>query len=368
MKSDEAILAEARDLGFEPATARTLALLGHWAIALGHWARARELLEDAFLTAQGVGDEATAVTAAAEHALALADSGDDLELADLWARLAQASVRRAPGSGRLEISARTARARVLEARGRYEEAAALYQQTLDDAASSGQLTPLGEASQLLNLGASLDAAGHPARALASYERALELADAVLGPGSAYAADVHTNLGLTLTALGRYDEAMDHLRRAMAAYGRVGAKSKQIDARLNLGIALGAAGRLDEARAELEAVRASQVATLGPDHDDVGLTDGALGWVHGQAGRHPEAAAALARAREIHTRNLGPDHPEVLKVTEQYAAALAAAGRAAQACAVYRELLELAERAQDPDLAQSARDGLAPCPAAPRRAR
>ena len=357
----QALLDEARKLGFEPALAKTLARLGRWALDVAQWKLAHERLEEAFMLAHGVGDDLTATEAAADEAWALAESAADLDRAELWVRLAEAAARRSTDGPRTRHKIGSARARLLEARGEYGEAVKLYRELVREMERRSTRSPLNETNMLVNLGAALDAAGEPEQALESYERALRETEELLGPESIYGADIQSNLGLTLTALGRYDEAVDHLRRAIASYERAKVAPKVVDARLNLGIALGAAGRLDEALTELQAVRAIQIETLGPSHDDVGLTEGALGWLHGQAGRHGQAAEALARAREIHLLNLGPDHPEVLKVSEQYAAALHAAGRGAEACAVYRDLAPRAAKGADSSLAGAVQEALAACP-------
>ena len=169
-----------------------------------------------------------------------------------------------------------------------------------------------------NLGATLKAMGKCEDAVESYDKAIELRSGLAG--------AHYNLGITLRELGRLPEAEESYVRAVALSPRNAAIY------CNLGIALQEQGKLTEAEAsyrkaiELEPKRAefyynlgsslqkqgsleqaeasyNQALVLKPDYTEV-LNN--LGNTLQELGRLKEAKASLIRATE-----LKPDYAEAL---------------------------------------------------------
>lgn len=94
----------------------------------------------------------------------------------------------------------------------------------------------------------------------------------------------SSLGMALKGLGRFDAAENSIRRALALFEQCGADEWQIASALdNLGTTLSAAGRLQQAMAALEQARGILERHLGPDHLEVAWTWNHLGDVRYRLG-------------------------------------------------------------------------------------
>ncbi|MCB9704907.1 MAG: serine/threonine protein kinase [Myxococcales bacterium] len=102
--------------------------------------------------------------------------------------------------------------------GDYEGALASYDEALR-ALQAAEAGP-GEVGRLLyNLGVAYHLRGRFAEAAESYARSLELQTPVLGPDHPEIAYPLTGLGSSLVELGRFDDALPHLERALAIRSR-----------------------------------------------------------------------------------------------------------------------------------------------------
>jgi Flp pilus assembly protein TadD len=137
----------------------------------------------------------------------------------------------------------------------------------------------------------------------------------LSPGDA---DAHYNLGTSLLALGRPEEAVAHLRRAMTL------APQHAKALNNLGSALRALRRLDEA--EEIARRATEVAPELP------TAWNNLGIVHADQGRPADAVVCFRRAVTI--------KPDFADAWFNLGKALQSRGRREEALAQFRHAIEL----------------------------
>lgn len=166
---------------------------------------------------------------------------------------------------------------------------AVLMQTGQGAAS---IAPMQKAVELMpddaaahsNLGVTLKALGRIDEAENSFRRAAELTPVL--------AEAHYNLGILLDETGRLDEAESCFRRAIAC------KPGYAEAYDNLGLILRKKGRREDAAACFE-----QVISLMPDHAEAYSN---LGSLLSELGRLDEAVASyrLAVAKR-------PDHPEEL---------------------------------------------------------
>ncbi len=135
------------------------------------------------------------------------------------------------------------------------EAARLFVETGDD---------IGLSQALLGLGRALRRLGRVTEALAAHTRALALAD---DPGGSLRGQValmtrsaaHAGIGVGLADLGRYDEAVEHLRAGVAAADALGVPSNIAETHLRLGRVLSLRGDTDEGQKELEHAAATFAA-------------------------------------------------------------------------------------------------------------
>jgi tetratricopeptide (TPR) repeat protein len=253
---------------------------------------------------------------------------------------AAARTKAAPGAGDLD-RARTLieQANALVEQGRFEAAAANYQQALDiEPYRLDIVNQFGNVGNLLavhgnhqgavacylqilrfqpdyaevhgNLGKALAEQGRVEEAAASYRRAIRLKFDY--------PEAHNNLGAALVEQGHFDDAVKHYRRAIQL------RPSYAEAHNNLGVTLSERGRFDEAVASYrEAIR------LKPDYADAHYN---LGNVLANQG-HFDAAEASSRQ----ALRLRPDWPEAHTALGN---ALANQGRVDNAEASYREAIRL----------------------------
>jgi eukaryotic-like serine/threonine-protein kinase len=148
------------------------------------------------------------------------------------------------------------------------------------------------------------------------------------------------IGETWRNLGRYPEALRHLRRALELRRQV--LGPDADDTLNtmnsLGIAYREVGALDQAVLLHKEVLAKRKEKLGAEHADTLNSMDGLATTY-QAGRDfgralPLFEQALAKQKEL----LGPNHTDTLRTTNNLAATLLAAGQLARAVAILEEAL------------------------------
>ena len=131
-------------------------------------------------------------------------------------------------------------------------------------------------------------ATHSAKALELYE---DLGDLV-GQGG-----VLNNLGMTAYWAGRWNEALDLYRRALAAWEQAGDTRSVSTATFNIGEILSAQGRLDEAEPLLREAERSSRATGGAADIAESMMETAL--LDARRGNVERALAKLEEARRLH---------------------------------------------------------------------
>ena len=181
-----------------------------------------------------------------------------------------------------------------------------------------------EADALFNaLGYHLRMVGSYGEARESYERALQLAQAVYDPDHPRLAIVARNLGLLLRDLGDLKGARECLERALkideTAYGP---DHPEVATDVNgLGLLLKDLGDLKGARECYERALKIDEAVYGPDHPRVASRMNNLGLVLRALGDLKGAQECVERALKIDEAVHGPDHPDLARDANDLAGVL-----------------------------------------------
>jgi tetratricopeptide (TPR) repeat protein len=150
----------------------------------------------------------------------------------------------------------------------------------------------------------------PDASVATEARARAIAEHAVGPQHPLVAQIWNTSGGSLRQLGRYDQAIEQLGRALAIVEATkGADSTDAGAALG-NLALVYLDEMQPAKAIplLERAVAIFRARFGPEHSRVGDELDNLGGAYSKAGRDADAEATLAQALAIHRARLGPDAP------------------------------------------------------------
>jgi serine/threonine-protein kinase len=195
-----------------------------------------------------------------------------------------------------------------------------------------------------NHGISLHDLGRYDEADVAQRRALAIASAAIGPDSDEVGHAENMLGASAEARGDHRAAVGHYRRAIAVWTKQAGGPNVPGARINLANALEHiehTGDRDGARAELEGALV-QAEALGADHPLVADVSLALGETLLRRGAHREAIRHLERGLALRERLSGPTHPILAETRLQLAQALWDGG---------------GDRGRALSLARAARDGL-----------
>ncbi len=197
--------------------------------------------------------------------------------------------------------------------------------------------------------------------LAQAERALgmrlaaESAIVWAGSDERVAARFEAAMGNVRHSQGHYDEAIDHLNRALALYekqaddGTTHARDLAIaDTRALLGTVQHSKGEFEAADGDLRRALEIRRKTLGNDHPAVASSLHDLGNNDYKRARYAEAKQALSEALAIRTRILGPGHKRVADTENSLGALAYAAGEAVQARVHYRRALAIREKELGPE--------------------
>ncbi|TDB82846.1 tetratricopeptide repeat protein [Actinomadura sp. KC216] len=297
---------------------------GMFLIAQGEYQRANDVLTTATTIAEATlgpdhPDVATRLVNLAATYRALGRAAEALPLAQRAAVIAEAAL----GPHHREVAIALANvAATYRALGRAAEALPFEQRAVAMAEAALDLDhptdtiraqrSLSVAIGLGNLAVTLRALGRWAETLPLEQRALAIAESVLGPDHPDVAIGLGNLAATYRALGRAAEAMPLERRALSvAEAALGPNHPDVATRLgNLAATHRALGRAAEALPLFERALAITENVLGPDHPDVATRLGNLAATHRALGRPTEALKLDQRALAIAEAALGSDHPDV----------------------------------------------------------
>ncbi len=244
------------------------------------------------------------------------------------------------------------RARVHERGGQFEKGLADLQQALVIEEASAVERPTVVADILNNIGVAYDRLGDYPKALSYYERVLA-ERRVLGDGHPDVGNALGNVGIALSSVGRFEDAVKTLQEGLAvtaaALGEEHPSTAWIES--NLGAVYLQLGRYEEAEARVRAATRARERVLGPDHPITALSYGSLSHVLLERG-HPDDALELA-AREVAIAQKHETHRSGLaRALHNQGMALARLQRHAEALVVYERsaaLYTAATGAEHPSL-------------------
>jgi tetratricopeptide (TPR) repeat protein/predicted Ser/Thr protein kinase len=303
------LVVEARALDFAPVLAETLLAAAAIAGQAGAPARGRQLAEEAFELAAGIGHarvEAEAAIEMVSESLATSDP----DRARVWLRHARARIDRGGLAATTSIDLDAIEAHVIAIEGRpadaLERALAAFD-AYETALGSTHRKTIDALVQVARLQRELARWGD---ALATYDRVEERVASRWGPDHPLSATLANNRGAVLADAGRLEEAIPHFERGLRIReATLGPRHLVVAGSLNnLANVLHARGRDAEAVAMYERALSLWQEQLGPEHVVL-----AGGWRNvaislGGLGRHADALVARDRALEIARRHFADDDP------------------------------------------------------------
>ncbi|MBX7082710.1 MAG: protein kinase [Nannocystaceae bacterium] len=337
----EALLQEARALGWAPVLARAHALAGRLDFERGDHDRAQRRFREGYFIARRAGDDEAAATLAALLAYVAGAARSDRATAEIWLDHAEADLARGTVAPEQRAALASTRAQVLQRAGAGDEAVQVIR---DAIASLEDATPRRSLQLRSELAAALDNAGRHREALTEYDALVPDLEAELGEWNPLTVQAYNNRGLCHYLLQEFDPAIEDLHHAIDHLGETQGY-EAAGPQLNLGLALAAAGRPDDALAPLQRARAIYAATAGAD-GDVALVLNALGWVERKRGRVAEALALQLEALAKNRIALPEGHPEIAVSLTHVGDSELELGRTADAIAHLEEAVAVRER--DPD--------------------
>jgi len=342
----DGIAAEARAVAYRPLEARALYLKGYAHNMLGHSHEAEAPLFDAILAAEASSDRTVLGLAASQLARAVGYMQSRREEGHRWARFAQASIEGMPGSAVVQARLLNTLGPILQRDGLYVEEVATYQRALA-LAESGRGPDDLKASVLSNLGIALIFQGRYEEALQASQRGLAIGQRRFAPDHPELGSMYNTVGAAYTELGRKEEALAMYRKAWeifaASYGD--AHPMTASAEGNYGVALKDLGRYPEA---LEFYRKSLAAfeRSEPGGPNTGIALGNIGELLLIEKRYAEALPSYQRALAIDEKLFGPAHPEFSYALRGVGEAFLGLGRTRDAVPSIERALAIQESAHD----------------------
>ncbi|WP_438040633.1 tetratricopeptide repeat protein [Sorangium sp. So ce128] len=214
---------------------------------------------------------------------------------------------------------------------------------------------LASARLLGTLGSVLDEQGKYDEAAQHVERALAGLEKALGPSHPEVGATWSRLGTVLLHLERFDDAERAYTRALAVREEtLGASHPSVALTLNsLGRLFNTQGKYRDALPRIERAIAIQERALGPDHPFLGASVNNLGNALVMLGETDAARRAHERVLAIREKALGPDHPDVASSLNNIGAVLEMQQKFAEATPYYERSLAIREKALGPDHANVA---------------
>ena len=340
----EPVAAAARDIGWRPLEAETIAALADAVGDDGQLTRDRELALEAFGAALAGNASRTAAEVATD--IAYIDGYELHRSADAhhWAMIARALVETLGGDVRTESSIDNAEAITYVGEGDYERAQRLVDSSLARLRSDDPDNPhLAVVSG--TLGALLAQRGQYAGARRYLEESITLHEQHFGKHHPRIQLMLSNLAAVAMFEGRYADALTELQSIAATQEELlGADHPDLSNTLNnLANALRMNGRIDEAIATHRRVLAMRERAYGPRSIQVAQTLDNLGVALRKADRLAEAREFITRARDIRAAILPADHPDQAASMLMFAEQLADEDDLDAAFAQYEAAASLRER-------------------------
>jgi tetratricopeptide (TPR) repeat protein/predicted Ser/Thr protein kinase len=272
-----ALLAEVEASGNPAVLALALLASGRIEHALGEHERARTQLARAAQEAGRAADDPTMFDALITEAAVVTDLSRPLDSLGLISAAEALSIR--AGFDRTEAIARTRGAALTEA-GKLRDGIAELERALVAVSARAERDPHARVEVAAVLGAIAAAQTQQYEYQAAYEllvRTLTIEQGVFGTDHPEVAKTLHDLGIAEGRLGKYDDALAHLRQAramfVAAYGERSTHVGMAD--LSLGNLMSQQNKLEEARVLLAQAFATLSAVLPPDHINIAIAEQGL---------------------------------------------------------------------------------------------
>jgi eukaryotic-like serine/threonine-protein kinase len=202
----EALVGEARALGYQPLTSETLLLLGREYIKLADGPRSQKTLEEAFWQADAARDDDVRAEAATYLVWSIGYLENDYPGADRWAAQADAVLRRLGGHDLQRAWLLNNLANVEGLRGHKEESLRFNEQALALKQKARGPDDPDVAISESNVAIALEDLGRDQEALSHVDRAIDIVTRTLGTEHPELATGFSNRGEILNDLGRYRDA------------------------------------------------------------------------------------------------------------------------------------------------------------------
>src|SRR5215831_4628201 len=217
-----------------------------------------------------------------------------------------------------------------------------------------------ELDTLIEKVSELYQAGKFGDAISPAQRALAIAEGMLGPNHPDVAALVNNLGVLYFKLSRYADAEPLYKRSLAIRERVlRPNHPEVAGSLNgLAVLYDAQGRYADAEALYKRSLTIREETLGLNDPDVAQSLNNLAVLYVREGRYADAEPLYRRSLAIKQKTLDPDHPEVAHSLNNLAALYHSQGRYVDAEPLYKRSLAIREKVlgpSHPDVAGSLND-------------
>lgn len=256
-------------------------------------------------------------------------------------------LRRAAGvRGATLASALDALADVLRMQGRCERAEGLAREAVSEARFDRDVSPSERTRYEGRLGQILLDSGDEAGAQAAFQAALAFAEGALGPSHPTLAIVHQYLANAALMAGAFDEAERAYERAQTildAFPDRGYLEERATLAHNRAELLARLGGLERARQEFERTLRLWQQAKGADHPHQAWTLLALGTLYADEGQELQARGYFERALALR-RRWQPESAALAESLAAVAGADARAGRCASALTMGLQALRMSERA------------------------
>ena len=256
----------------------------------------------------------------------------------------------AEAQGAADVDALNKQVVQLAGQGKYKEAVAIAEKAL--ALAERVLGPEHPEtlSSLNNLAAMYQDQGRHGEAEPLYKRALEARERVLGKEHPKTLTSVNNLADLYRVQGRFREAEALFKRALEADERVLGKEHPdtLVSVNNLAFIYQAQGRYSEAEPLYKRALAAYERVRGPEHPDTLTSVNNLGFLYLAQGRYSEAEPLYKRALAARERVLGSEHPDTLTSVNNLAGLYQAQGRYSEAEPLYKRALAAYERVRGPE--------------------
>lgn len=193
--------------------------------------------------------------------------------------------------------------------------------------------------------------GNYEQALSLFSKALEAYQQSPSPSKRELREIaqtRANIGVTLSSMARYSEALTSFKQALSIYEKLGDEIAISSVLNNLASAYKNMGNYAEAKALYESSLNLIQKAFGPEHPDAAIAFNNLGSVYAATADYEKALALFQRSASIYEKMLGPDHPQTAAALNNLGSVYQAQGDYGKALALYQRALSINERTLGPE--------------------